>query len=280
MKVNVYLRSALFCSALASFGHSYAQEGLEDVEPMADNSESESADNLETQDYMSAPEDDSIIIDDSDLGSLDLPEEVADEDIGAKATAEDNAKSDIEDLNSAPVVEEPAVSLEAESEATKESSDEVVNQEVITEDMITEDMITEDMITEDMITEDEQEMASENETTDAANSGNQGLTESSSDDPAPDLGDDLLKEETSELAEETTDTQPKAKPQSDVKQTEREKVKRAQLALIQDGAKISADGIFGKQTAAALLAYQRKKKLNATGTFDSQTLSTLGLSRP
>jgi peptidoglycan hydrolase-like protein with peptidoglycan-binding domain len=52
-------------------------------------------------------------------------------------------------------------------------------------------------------------------------------------------------------------------------------VKMAQEALIKDGAKIKADGIFGKKTRMAVKDFQKKNNLKVNGKLDKETLAKL-----
>lgn len=52
-------------------------------------------------------------------------------------------------------------------------------------------------------------------------------------------------------------------------------VKAIQKALDKSGAKLKVDGLMGKQTEAALKAFQSKHKLKVTGTADKATLKAL-----
>ena len=54
-------------------------------------------------------------------------------------------------------------------------------------------------------------------------------------------------------------------------------VKAIQEALNKDGAKLSVDGHLGKQTRAALKAYQSAHGLKTTGHADKKTREALGL---
>ena len=54
-------------------------------------------------------------------------------------------------------------------------------------------------------------------------------------------------------------------------------VKAVQEALIQSGAKLTADGVMGKHTRIALRQYQKKNGLKATGKADKATLEKLGI---
>lgn len=54
-------------------------------------------------------------------------------------------------------------------------------------------------------------------------------------------------------------------------------VKAIQKALDKSGAKLKVDGLMGKQTEAALRAYQKKHGLKVTGTADKATLKSLGV---
>lgn len=54
-------------------------------------------------------------------------------------------------------------------------------------------------------------------------------------------------------------------------------VKSIQEALNKNGAKLKADGYMGKQTRAAIKAFQTAHKLKATGHADKKTRKALGL---
>ena len=50
-----------------------------------------------------------------------------------------------------------------------------------------------------------------------------------------------------------------------------------QTALNKNGAKLTVDGIWGKKSRAALIAFQKNNKLKATGRLDKKTKSKLGV---
>ncbi len=70
-------------------------------------------------------------------------------------------------------------------------------------------------------------------------------------------------------------SKPMAKKMHKTKAKPNAEVKVAQEALIKDGAKIKADGILGKQTRAAIKAFQKKDKLKVTGKLDKETMAKL-----
>ncbi|WP_298139288.1 peptidoglycan-binding domain-containing protein [Acidiferrobacter sp.] len=53
------------------------------------------------------------------------------------------------------------------------------------------------------------------------------------------------------------------------------RVKAIQAALDKAGAHLKVDGFAGRQTSAALRAYQKKHHLKVTGTADAATLKSL-----
>ena len=55
-------------------------------------------------------------------------------------------------------------------------------------------------------------------------------------------------------------------------------VKKVQNALIKKGYKLSADGIYGNQSKAALTDFQKKNKLKVSGTMDADSEKALGIS--
>lgn len=55
----------------------------------------------------------------------------------------------------------------------------------------------------------------------------------------------------------------------------RERVEAVQTALNNNGAKVAVDGIWGRQTAAALKDFQQKHGIKPTGHPDSATLDQL-----
>lgn len=53
------------------------------------------------------------------------------------------------------------------------------------------------------------------------------------------------------------------------------KVKAAQEALDKAGFKVKADGMMGRHTRAAIMAYQKKNGLKVTGHLDKETMAHL-----
>jgi peptidoglycan hydrolase-like protein with peptidoglycan-binding domain len=51
-----------------------------------------------------------------------------------------------------------------------------------------------------------------------------------------------------------------------------------QLVLIERGFSVEADGVFGPRTRQALIQFQRREGLAATGRIDSRTVTSLGVS--
>jgi hypothetical protein len=54
-------------------------------------------------------------------------------------------------------------------------------------------------------------------------------------------------------------------------------IREIQLVLIQRGYQLEADGILGPRTREVLIQFQRKEGLQATGQFDSRTITALGV---
>jgi peptidoglycan hydrolase-like protein with peptidoglycan-binding domain len=88
--------------------------------------------------------------------------------------------------------------------------------------------------------------------------------------------------------------QPKAKIETSVAQTEKkassmmkstgktammsnQQVKTVQEELNKDGYKLAVDGVMGKHTRSAIMDFQQKNQLMATGQLDSATLAKLNL---
>ena len=59
--------------------------------------------------------------------------------------------------------------------------------------------------------------------------------------------------------------------------TPKEKTMALQTALNNAGAKLTADGVYGKKTASAVAGYQKSKGMKPTGRADAKTLAALGL---
>jgi peptidoglycan hydrolase-like protein with peptidoglycan-binding domain len=55
-------------------------------------------------------------------------------------------------------------------------------------------------------------------------------------------------------------------------------IRQVQLVLIERGFSVEADGVFGPSTREALIAFQRREGLSATGRIDSRTITSLGVS--
>jgi peptidoglycan hydrolase-like protein with peptidoglycan-binding domain len=57
-----------------------------------------------------------------------------------------------------------------------------------------------------------------------------------------------------------------------------DEIREVQLVLIERGFAIEADGVFGPRTRQALIQFQRREGLAATGRIDSRTVTSLGVS--
>ena len=60
-------------------------------------------------------------------------------------------------------------------------------------------------------------------------------------------------------------------------ETHKQMVEKLQTALVSHGYKLEVDGKLGPQTRSAILDYQTKHGLKATGKADKQTLDSLGV---
>lgn len=57
-----------------------------------------------------------------------------------------------------------------------------------------------------------------------------------------------------------------------------DEIRQVQLVLIERGFSVEADGVFGPRTRQALIQFQRREGLAATGRIDSRTVTSLGVS--
>jgi peptidoglycan hydrolase-like protein with peptidoglycan-binding domain len=57
-----------------------------------------------------------------------------------------------------------------------------------------------------------------------------------------------------------------------------DEIRQVQLVLIERGFSLEADGRFGPRTRSALIEFQRRQGLEATGRIDSRTVTSLGVS--
>jgi peptidoglycan hydrolase-like protein with peptidoglycan-binding domain len=57
-----------------------------------------------------------------------------------------------------------------------------------------------------------------------------------------------------------------------------DEIRQVQLVLIERGFSVEADGVFGPRTRQALIQFQRREGLTATGRIDSRTITSLGVS--
>jgi peptidoglycan hydrolase-like protein with peptidoglycan-binding domain len=57
-----------------------------------------------------------------------------------------------------------------------------------------------------------------------------------------------------------------------------EEIREVQLVLIERGFSVETDGVFGPRTRQALIQFQQRQGLQATGRIDSRTITELGVS--